>query len=253
MTTAITGITYCYNAIERDYCIEQCIRSMLPICDEIIVVDCGSTDGTRDLVRSIDSKVSIIDHPFDLKTQGPRWLWKCINYGRMAAKTPYILQLDSDELIHEEDLDIIKEHVWTGRPAWFWRHNFWIDAKHELIEGRVVGTKVVRLAPQGYWLPSDEPQNPEPPVRVDAIWTKQPGRRFRVFHYGMIRRLEAFVLKGKAMTEGYMGRPDQRLDSFLTKGKDAYYDFVKPQDVLNFNGTHPKLIHQWLIDRGHTP
>ena len=251
ITSGITGITYAYNAIERDYCLEECIRSMLPICDEVIVVDCGSTDGTIELIDSIDPKVRRIYHPFDLKSQGPRWLWKCINYARMQAKTPYILQLDADELIHEADYDVIREHIWTGRPCRAWRHNFWIDPQHELIEGRVVGTQVVRLAPQYYWLPSDEPHTPEPPVRVDAIPLAITGRRLRVFHYGFIRKLEAFVLKGKAMTEGYMGKPDDRLDIFLTQGKSAFGHFVQAKDVLDYTGTHPQLIHKWLIDRGH--
>lgn len=253
VTSGITGITYTYNAIERDYCLEQCIRSMLPICDEVIVVDCGSTDGTIELIDSIP-KTRRIYHPFDLSTQGPRWLWKCINYARMQARTPYILQLDGDELIHEADYDVIREHVWTGRPCWFWRHNFWIDAKHELIEGRVVGTKVVRLAPTHYWLPSDEPHTPEPPVRHEAIPLAVGGRRARVFHYGMIRRPEAFVIKGREMTKGYTGTADQRLDYFLTEGKAAYNRFgIKPHEVLDYTGTHPELIHQWLRDRGHTP
>jgi glycosyltransferase involved in cell wall biosynthesis len=251
MTTGITGITYSHNAIERDYCLEECIRSMLPVCDEVIVVDCESTDGTQALIDSIDSKVRRISHQFDLKTQGPRWLWKCINFGRMAANTPYILQLDADELIHEADYDVLKEHVWTGRPCRAWRHNFWKNPHTELIEGRVVGTQVVRLAPQYYWLPSDEPHIPEPPIRIDAIPLTIPDRKLRIYHYGFIRRLEAFVIKCRAMTEGYMGEPDARLDRFLTNGVDAFDDFVSQKDLIQFTGTHPSLIHKWLIDRGH--
>jgi len=248
--TGITGITYCHNAIERDYCLEACISSMQPVCDEIIVVDCESTDGTQAMVDRMD-KVRRIELPFSLKEDGARWLLKCINAGRMAAKSPFIFQLDADEVLFEGDYDVVKEHVYSGRPALCWRHNFWVSSNFELPEGRVVGSSVVRLAPQSYWMPSDEPRTPEPPIRMHAIPPVVKDRKIRIFHYGFLRDLKAFVIKGKAMTEGYFGTPDMRIEKLLTEGARAFDQFVDPKELIPYKGPHPEVIRDWLSKRGH--
>jgi len=42
----ISGYCTTYNCVSQEYPFEQCIRSMLQFCDEVCVVDGGSTDGT---------------------------------------------------------------------------------------------------------------------------------------------------------------------------------------------------------------
>jgi len=49
---SVSGYTTTLNCIKQQYPFEQCIRSMLEFCDEVCVVDGGSTDGTLErLVR----------------------------------------------------------------------------------------------------------------------------------------------------------------------------------------------------------
>ena len=46
--------------------IERSLRSLLPICERIIVLDDHSTDGTPDLAAAIDPvKIDVIDSPFE--------------------------------------------------------------------------------------------------------------------------------------------------------------------------------------------
>jgi glycosyltransferase involved in cell wall biosynthesis len=44
----ISGYTTVYNAVKQQYPFETCIKSMLQFCDEVCVVDGGSTDSTFD-------------------------------------------------------------------------------------------------------------------------------------------------------------------------------------------------------------
>ena len=61
----VTGFTFIRNAIKLDYPIEEALRSILPLCDEIVVAVGDSDDETRALVQSIDPKIKIIDTQWD--------------------------------------------------------------------------------------------------------------------------------------------------------------------------------------------
>ena len=54
----ISGVVICFNEADR---IGRCLES-LAFCDEIVVVDSGSTDGTRDVARRHTERV--IEQPF---------------------------------------------------------------------------------------------------------------------------------------------------------------------------------------------
>ena len=60
----VSGFTFVYHAIERDYPVVESIKSMLPICDEFIVNVGLPDDGTIDLIKSIDDKIKIITTPW---------------------------------------------------------------------------------------------------------------------------------------------------------------------------------------------
>ena len=55
----ISGLVITYNE-ERN--IERCIKSMLPVCDEIVVVDSGSADNTVSIANSMG--VRTVYNPF---------------------------------------------------------------------------------------------------------------------------------------------------------------------------------------------
>lgn len=70
--------------------IRRCLKSLIPVADEIIVVDDFSTDGTTSICREYNAKVI-----------SQRWLGFGAqkNTGNNAASFDYILSLDADEAL----------------------------------------------------------------------------------------------------------------------------------------------------------
>ena len=61
----VYGFTFIRNAIKFDYPIVEAIKSILPLCDEIIVAVGDSEDDTMQLIKSIDPKVKVIETVWD--------------------------------------------------------------------------------------------------------------------------------------------------------------------------------------------
>ena len=61
----VSGFTFIRNAIKYDYPIAEAIKSILPICDEVVVAVGKSDDETLSLVKGIDPKVRVIDTVWD--------------------------------------------------------------------------------------------------------------------------------------------------------------------------------------------
>jgi glycosyltransferase involved in cell wall biosynthesis len=83
--------------------LEQCLNSVKEIVDEIIIVDTGSKDKTKEIAKKFDAKV------FDFK-----WVddfSAARNESLNHATKDWILVLDADEFIEKKDLQKIKNIV----------------------------------------------------------------------------------------------------------------------------------------------
>ena len=62
----VSGFTLVKNAVALDFPIEPAIRSILPLCDEVVVNVGRSEDGTLELVRGIDDpRIRILETDWD--------------------------------------------------------------------------------------------------------------------------------------------------------------------------------------------
>lgn len=86
---SITAYIYSYNE-ERN--IGDCIRSV-DWCDRVLVVDCGSTDRTQEIARSLGADV--LEHPFEgFREQS--------QFALDHVRTEWALSLDADERVSAE-------------------------------------------------------------------------------------------------------------------------------------------------------
>ena len=96
-------ISLCMIVKDEEKYLEQCLNSVKDIVDEIIVVDTGSADKTKEIAKRFNAKI------FDFK-----WIddfSAARNESIKHAKKDWILVLDADEVLDEEGLKKIKEFV----------------------------------------------------------------------------------------------------------------------------------------------
>ena len=111
-TPTISGYTTTKDCIVQDYPFEQCISSMLGFCDEVVVVDGGSTDGTWERLQElakVDEKIVIHQQKRDWSTH--RFavfdgMQKAL--ARSLCTKDFCWQMDSDEIVHEDDYSKVK-------------------------------------------------------------------------------------------------------------------------------------------------
>ena len=88
----MNSISVVIITLNEEMTIERCIKSVLPIADEIVVVDSFSKDKTKEICLNL--KVQFFEHQFkDYITQK--------NYANTLAKSKFILSLDADEALDQ--------------------------------------------------------------------------------------------------------------------------------------------------------
>ena len=105
----ISGFTIVRNAVKFNYPVVAAIKSILPICDEMIVNVGDSDDTTLGLIQSInDPKIRIIQTTWNM-SQGSTVLSNQTNIALKACTGDWAFYIQSDEVIHEEDLPKLKQ------------------------------------------------------------------------------------------------------------------------------------------------
>ncbi len=84
-------------------CIDRCIRSLLDAVDEIIVLDSGSTDGTLEILAQFPQVKVLYDVALEDDFAGKR------NKGLAHMESDWVLWVDADEWLMEEDVSAIRE------------------------------------------------------------------------------------------------------------------------------------------------
>lgn len=109
---SISGYTTTKDCISQDYPFRECIGSMLGFCDEVVIVDGGSTDGTWEALQEMaraDSRLVI--HQQKRDWSHPRFavfdgMQKAL--ARSICTGEFCWQMDSDEVVHQDDYDRIR-------------------------------------------------------------------------------------------------------------------------------------------------
>lgn len=93
-------ISLCMILKNEESNIGFCLENIKDIFDEIIIVDTGSTDRTKEIVKDYNAKI----YDFEWKDD----FAEARNYSFSKAEMEYIFWLDADEVLFKEDAEALK-------------------------------------------------------------------------------------------------------------------------------------------------
>ncbi len=245
-----------------DYCWRECIQSLLPVCDLVVVCDGGSTDDTLEEIRAWcerEPKLRLCCYDWP-NPKGDIDFWvNWLNTCREHIPCTHQIQLDADEILDEHSYHAVRRYADDGQRHTLRckRLNFWRDHRHLIPPGVCCGHEVVRLAPIDMWLPSDGAH-----VKGETAVREAVDSPIQIFHYGFLRKREAFFEKAKALQSYFFDGYDQRLvdveRKLILEGENAKGNWMQEIDgiewkdnLIPYDGPHPPVAHHWLKERGY--
>ena len=245
----VSGFTIVRNAVKLDFPVEASIRSILPICDEVVVNVGRSEDDTLQLVRSIkDPKIRILETEWDMTRRNTVLGHETLRAMRACAH-PWGVYIQADEVLHEDGAAALGAAIQKSdgdqriegllvRYVHFYG-GFDTVATHRRWYRREV--RAVRLSPELDIRPYQGAQG----FRVGPDHRKIKARLTgaEMFHYGWARPAQAL-------------REKRDLGRTMYPWRDASENLpllAWMPGLERFKGSHPEVAHGWIGARSFDP
>jgi hypothetical protein len=247
----LSGFTIVRNAVKLDFPIVPAIRSVLEVCDEVVVNVGKSEDETRDLVTSIgDPRVRILDTEWDFTKKN---VMLSIETQRAmdACRGAWGIYIQADEVLHERGARILKEKVaeWDGDArveGLLVKYQHFYGGFDRVATSRRWYRREVRCVRLGRDI---RPYQGAQGFRVGPDYRKIRARATdaEMFHYGWARPAKAIKQKLEISKTIYPWGGD-RFDKEQERGHLEWMPLLKP-----FTGTHPAAARAWIAPRAQDP
>ena len=247
----LSGFTLVRNAVKLDFSIVPAIRSLLEVCDEVVVNVGKSEDDTRDLVASVnDPRVRILDTEWDFTKKN---IMLSIETQRAmdACRGSWGIYIQADEVLHERGARILKEKVteWDGDSrveGLLVKYLHFYGGFDQIATSRRWYRREVRCIRLGKDI---RPYQGAQGFRVGPEYRKIRARPTdaEMFHYGWARPARAIKQKLEISKTIYPWGGD-RFDKEQARG---YLEWIPL--LRRFTGTHPRAALDWIAERAHDP
>lgn len=109
----VSGFTICRNSVKLGYPLEESLRSLLPLVDELVVAVGDSEDSTWDVVTGIgDPRILPFRTVWDTATtEGGAVLADQTNLALARCSGDWAVYLQSDEVLHEVEIEKIRSRL----------------------------------------------------------------------------------------------------------------------------------------------
>jgi hypothetical protein len=244
----VSGFTIVRNAITLDFPVVASIRSLLPVCDEVVVNVGRSDDQTLELIRSIgDPKVRILETEWDMTIRN-RVLGDETLRAMRACRHPWGIYIQADEVLHERGAEEL--------AAAIARH----DADRQ-VEGLLVRYlhfygDMDTIAVNRRWYRREVRA-----VRLDPVLDIRPYQGAQGFRVGPELRKIRARLTGAEMFHYGWARPTQALKAKRETNR-VIYPWSREREarrpllpwfpgLTRFAGSHPAVAREWVDARRH--
>jgi hypothetical protein len=252
----VSGFSFIKNALIYDYPIVESIRSILPICDEVVVAVGKSDDDTLELIKQIDKeKIRIIETVWDeRKREGGKVLAEETNkaFMNIARDSDWAFYIQGDEVIHEKYLDAIYKAMLTYkddkevdgllfRYLHFYGSYDYVGASSRWYDHEI---RIIKNDPsiysykdaQGFRKGDNEKLKVK---RIDAY----------VYHYGWVKEPKAMQRKQENFNKYW--HDDQWVETNIIKAEEFDYS-MHVSELKRFAGDHPEVMKNRIAEKNWT-
>ena len=240
----ISGFTFIRNGNRLGYPFVPALRSLLPLCDEIIVNVPRSTDGTLASVKAIgDPRIRVIESEWDERpSPGGAVLSYHTNLALEQCTGDLCVYIQGDEVLHEDGIPALRACMER-------------ELNNPNVQGLLVsythfyGSFWTEVYSFGWYLKEVRVVRRSPEIRsggdaqgfrttdYQKLWVKDSGARY--FHYG--HALEPSQVRVKYANLDTVFGNTKGLEA-LARRPDRVYD--DDQKVRPFTGTHPAVMRE---------
>ncbi|MBL7816637.1 MAG: glycosyltransferase family 2 protein [Saprospiraceae bacterium] len=242
----VVGFTFIRNAIQFDYPIVEAVRSILPLCDEVVVAVGRSDDETLALVQSIDSeKIRIIETVWDdtLRTNGAVLAVETNKaFDAVGADADWCFYIQGDECLHEKFLPTVKAAMekWKDDPhteGLLFKYTHFYGSYDYIATSRKWYRHEIRIIKNDKSIRSYR----------DAQGFRKNGQKLKVrevaaciYHYGWVKPPQAQQLKQVSMNK--LWHSDEVVKQKIPDVES--FDYTHIDDLERFDGSHPAVMQR---------
>jgi len=241
----VSGFTFVRNAIKYDYPVVEAIKSILPICDEVVVAVGNSEDETLQLIQGIGSpKIKIIETVWDDSLrEGGRVLAVETDkaFKAISPDSDWAFYIQGDEVLHEKYCSVVKEAMtkYCDEPevegllfryAHFYGSYDYVGESYRWYRREV---RVIRNRGDifSYRDAQGFRKKPDEKLQVRLIDAE-------IYHYGYVREPKA--MQGKQKSFNKYWHSDQWIEKNVAPTEE--FDYSNIDALTMFKGTHPEVM-----------
>ena len=243
----VSGFTFVRNGVKYDYPFLESIRSLLPLCDEIVIAVGKSEDDTLGRIQSLhSSKIKILETVWDESIrEGGTILSLQTNLALDHMQGDWAVYLQADEVLHENNYPAMKEAMYRYKDVdkvegLLFNYKHFYGCYNYVGDSRRWYRREIRIV------------RPQIGVRSwgDAQGFKIDGRKLRVklidasiYHYGWVKPPEIQQLKQKSFNK--LWHADEWIDRHV--GRESEYDYKQGGKLVLFDGSHPSFMAERIL------
>lgn len=253
----ISGFSYVRNGIDFDYPFLEAIQSILPVCDEFVVVLGDSSDSSSEALQNLKSnKIKIVDSVWDMNNRkGGKVFAQQSNIGLDHVTGNWAFHIQADEVIHEKDLPKILEAIqkYDSEPEveglllpfiHFWGNYDYVRTSRRVHKNeiRVIrNNQLIRAYrdSQGFRKYSSK-EAYEAGEKGTKLYVKKVDAP--VYHYNSVRSKK--TQEKKIHTFNCMYTPEMS----VSRENFDEFDYNNVDRVEKFRGSHPAIMQHRIAD-----